>query len=305
MPTYSNILITGGSGFLGWNLATVAASSYDVAYSYHQHQFEIAGCQEYALDFQNQRAIETLVDEVEPEVIIHTAALANVDVCEQRRSLAYETNVGATETLVRCAEERACRFIYISTDLVFDGQAGNYCETDPTNPLNYYAETKLLGEQAVSAHSTNYLILRMALMYGLGNGVSSGFTTWIQNGLQHEQPVRLYVDQYRSPLWMGDGVKAILELLEYPKKNEIYHIAGSERINRYDFGKQFAHTFGYDEKYLQPVYMEKITSNISRGKDCSLNIQKVQSVLSFSLSDAATGLQRMKSASSPKKKAEH
>lgn len=295
MPRYSNLLITGGSGFLGWNLARYAAEYYDISFTYHQHPIKIKGCQEYPVNLQNPQEIEELVEEIHPDVLIHTAALADVDFCENRRSIAYEINVAATEAWVRCAEEIGCRFIYISTDLVFDGQTGLYQETDQPHPVNYYGETKLLGEHAVSAGSTNYLILRMALMYGTGNGINGSFTDWMREGLQREKPVTLYTDQYRTPLFVGEGVRAIMELIEQPMSNEMYHIAGRERINRYEFGRIFAQTFGYDARWLKPVQMQDVQSPIPRGKDCSLATDKVQKVLSFPLSDAVTGLQQMKS----------
>jgi dTDP-4-dehydrorhamnose reductase len=294
MPNYSKLLITGGSGFLGWNLAKYAAELYEVFFTYGQHFITIEGCQEYHLNLQDRSAIENLLEEIQPEIVIHTAALANVDVCEKRRSLAYEINVAATSHLAKCAEELNSQFVYISTDLVFDGQIGHYTETDRPIPLNYYGETKLLGEKTVMSIMTNYLIVRMALMFGVGNGVNGCFTDWIRDGLTHKKPVRLYTDQYRTPLFVLDGVRALFELIEKPVKNEIFHLAGKERLNRYDFGKKFAKIFGYDEQWLRPVKMQDVATTAQRGSDCSLNTKKIQNLLSFQLSDINTGLQNMK-----------
>ena len=294
MPTYSKFLITGGSGFLGWNLAKYAAEMYDISFTYAQHPVSIPDCQEYHLELQDKRRIEDLVDEVQPDVIIHTAALANVDICEQRRSLAYDINVAATTHLARCAQDLACRFVYISTDLVFDGEQGMYTERDRAHPVNYYGETKLSGERAVMSISTDYLIVRMALMYGIGNGMNGSFTDWIREGLEHQKAISLFTDQYRTPLFVMDGVRALLELVEQSGRNQLYHLAGSERLNRYEFGKKFAQTFNYSSTMIQPIQMQEITTLAQRGKDCSLNSQKIQPVLSFALSDASAGLQKMK-----------
>jgi dTDP-4-dehydrorhamnose reductase len=294
MPNYSKLLITGGSGFLGWNLAKYAAELYEVFFTYGHHFITIEGCQEYHLNLQDRSGIENLLEEIQPEIVIHTAALANVDICEKRRSLAYEINVAATTHLAKCAEELNCRFVYISTDLVFDGQTGHYTETDRPTPLNYYGETKLLGEKTVMSTMTDYLIVRMALMYGVGNGVNGCFTDWIRDGLEHKRPVRLYTDQYRTPLFVLDGVRALFELIEKPIKNEILHLAGKERLNRYDFGKKFAKIFGYDKQWIRPAKMQDVTTTAQRGSDCSLNTKKFQQLLSFQLSDVDTGLQKMK-----------
>lgn len=294
MPKDSRLLVTGGSGFLGWNLAKYAAERYDVFFTYDQHFIPIERCQEYHLSLQNRSEIENLLEDIQPDIVIHTAALANVDICEKRRSLAHDINVAATTHLAKCAEELHCRFVYISTDLVFGGQTGYYTETDKPAPLNYYGETKLLGENTVMATMTDYLIVRMALMYGVGNGVNGCFTDWIQDGLEHEKPVLLYTDQYRTPLFVLDGVRALLELIENPVKNEILHLAGKERLNRYNFGKKFAKIFGYDEQWIRPTKMQDVTTTAQRGSDCSLNTTKIQKLLSFQLSDVTSGLQRMK-----------
>lgn len=294
MPNDSKLLITGGSGFLGWNLAKYAAELYEVFFTYGHHFITIEGCQEYHLNLQDRSEIENLLEEVQPEIVIHTAALANVDICEKRRSLAHEINVAATTHLAKCAEELHCRFVYISTDLVFDGQTGHYTETDRPTPLNYYGETKLLGEKTVMSTMTDYLIVRMALMYGVGNGVNGCFTDWIRDGLEHKKPVQLYTDQYRTPLFVLDGVRALFELIEKPTRNEILHLAGKERLNRYDFGKKFAKIFGYEEQWIYPAKMQDVTTTAQRGRDCSLNTKKIQQLLSFQLSDVDTGLQKMK-----------
>lgn len=294
MPQDSKLLITGGSGFLGWNLAQYATRSYEVFFTYHQSPISIPACQEYRLDLQDARKIEEVIEDIQPDVLIHTAALANVDLCEKHRSIAHAINVAATENLAICAEEIGCRFVYISTDLVFDGQKGNYCETDTPHPISYYGETKLLGEQAVISISTNYLIVRPALMYGIGNSVNGSFTDWIRDGFEHHKAISLFTDQYRTPLFVIDAIRALLELIGHPNKNEMYHIAGTERINRYDFGKIFAQVFGYSDKCLQPVRMQEMATLAQRGKDCSLDTQKMQAVLSFQMSDVTTGLKKMK-----------
>ena len=293
MSSYSQLLITGGSGFLGWNLAKYAANKYDTYFTYCQHPTKIQGCQEYHLNLQEPDEIEDVLGEIQPEVIIHTAALANADICEKRRSIAHDINVTGTRHLAECAEDIGARFIYISTDLVFDGQQGNYVETDMPKPCNYYAETKLLGEKVVKEISSDYLILRLALMYGNSNGKNSCFTDWLKKGLGQQKSVKLYTDQFRSPLFVKDGARALLELMESPAKKELFHLGGKERLNRYDFGKQFAELFNYDAQYLIPAAMHEVNSSAKRGADCSLNAKKIQKLLSFQLSDVKTGLQAM------------
>ncbi len=294
MPqNYSTLLITGGSGFLGWNLARQAAKSYDVSFTYGRHPVAIPHCREYHLDLHDHHQIEDVIKDIAPDAIIHTAALANADVCEKRRTVAYDVNVAATERIAQCAEDLNCRLVYISTDLVFDGQRGNYAEQDRPNPLNYYAQSKLLGEKAVKAVNSNYLIMRTALMYGQGNGIHGSFLEWMHRSLQSQQPVSLFTDQYRTPLFVGDAGHALLEIMERSAGNDTFHLGGGQRLNRYEFGEIFTHIFGYDPALLRPVTMHDVPSNAARGADCSLNSAKIQQELSFQLSDVTAGLQQL------------
>lgn len=294
MASYSQILITGGSGFLGWNLVNYAANLYDVYFTYCQHPIKVAGCQEYHLNLQDTEEIDEVIGEIQPEIIIHTAALSNADICEQRRSMAHDINVTATRRLAKIAEDHGCRFVYISTDLVFDGKKGDYVETDLPRPVNYYAETKLSGEKVVREIVTDFLIVRLSLLYGNGNKYSGGFTKWMQTQLGQNITIPLFTDQYRTPVYAKDAARAIFEMIEQPVKREVFHIGGKERVNRYDFGKKFAKVFNYNERYLRPVSMEDVKAIAERGIDCSLNSHKIQQQLSFQLSDVAAGLEKMK-----------
>lgn len=292
-PKFSKLLITGGSGFLGWNLARQASECYEVFFTYGQHPIRVADCQAYHMNLQDRQHIEEVIEEIEPEVIIHTAALANADLCEKRRPLAYEVNVAATAHLAQCAEDFDCRLLYISTDLVFDGRRGDYAETDLPHPLSYYGESKLRGEEAVRTNHTNYLIIRTALMYGQGNGTHGSFLEWMQHSLQRQEPLSLFTDQYRTPLFVNDAVQALLEIMELPVQNEVYHLGGRQRVNRYEFGETLVKIFGYEPTLLRPVRMQDVSSLAVRGADCSLNSEKIQRFLSFQLSDVTTGLQRL------------
>ena len=295
MPSYSQLLIIGGSGFLGWNLAKLAAKRYDVSFTYCQRPLTIPGTQDaYHLDIQDPEQIRDVLEKAQPEVIIHTAALTNPDDCEKRRPMAHAVNVAGTRSLAECAEEIGAKLVYISTDLVFDGKQGNYSEHALTNPVNYYGETKLAGEKAVQEVMSTYLIARVALMYGEGNGSHGCFTDWLRNGLKNGQEVTLFADQYRTPLFVKDACRALLELTEKGGKQAIFHLGGNERLNRYEFGQKFCQVFGYDAKLLRAVNMDELPALAPRGADCSLNTGKIQKLLSFQLSDALTGLQKMK-----------
>ena len=160
------------------------------------------------LDLADGRAVHRLLAETKPDVIVHTAASTNPDDCERDRGLAFRVNVKGTEHLVRFAEKIHAKLIFISTDLVYDGLRGNYAEEDPPNPLNYYAETKLKGEGLVARGCEDFVIFRMSLLYGWGNGINGSFTD------------------------------------EDPRVKGLFHMGGSERTNRYELGLRFCEVFG-------------------------------------------------------------
>jgi dTDP-4-dehydrorhamnose reductase len=301
------LLITGGSGFLGWNLIQVLTTDANVVATYHTHPFQLDGCQVFKVDLTERSQVTELINQIHPEVIVHTAALTSVAHCQKYREAAFAANVLATRYLIDAANTQQARFIYISTDLVFDGTKGRYTEHDSPNPLNYYAETKFLGEKEVRTHAENFLIVRVALMYGNGSsarsvpqksgrtgGISGGFCDWMHATLQNRQPLALFVDQYRTPLYVREGAEAIAALLEQNVRNVIFHIGGAERINRYEFGKKFAATFGYDESLLKSVKMTEIPEYSIYGADCSLDSSKIRRQLNIRFSNVVEGLEKMR-----------
>ena len=130
-------------------------------------------------------------------------------------------------------------------------------------------------------------------MYGNSGEQNSCFSDWLREGLRQQKPLRLYTDQYRTPLFVMDGIQALVELLEQSVQNETFHLGGRERLNRYEFGKKFAKLFEYSDQCLLPVTMQEAETNALRGSDCSLNSQKIQHLLSFELSDTTSGLRKM------------
>lgn len=285
------MFVTGGSGFLGWHLIKYLRNIYKVYASYYHHPFQIEKCTTLKLNICERTAVREALEIIRPDVIFHTAALAKVDTCEKNKELAYQINVEGTKNLVVEAP-RNCRFIYISTDLVFDGERSFYQESDTLNPINFYGETKVLGEAVIAENTLDYLIIRTSLMYGYGNGFSENFLDGLRKTLSQGTKARLFIDQYRTPLLVFDAAKALTEISTAPVQGEIFHLGGSERINRYEFGRRFAHALGYPEDLLEPAPMEKVLT-VKMPRDCSLCIDKIQNFLSFSLSNGEDGIKAL------------
>jgi dTDP-4-dehydrorhamnose reductase len=165
------ILITGASGFLGGYLARAAQGKGELIGTYWEHQVTIPGIDLYRMDLTDLVAMAQFVRKVQPQIIIHSAALANLDTCETQKDLAWRSNVDAARMMAAVARELGSRLIHISTDMVFDGKKGNYGEDDKPEPISYYGYSKRTARDVLHTYP-EALVVRVALLYGfpLGGG---------------------------------------------------------------------------------------------------------------------------------------
>ncbi|HSF29769.1 MAG TPA: SDR family oxidoreductase, partial [Candidatus Tectomicrobia bacterium] len=208
------ILVTGISGFLGRYVAGSLQDRYQVLGTYRTHATPLDGCELTRLDVDDAGGVRATTHAFRPDVVVHTVALGDVDACERHPYEAYRINVQGTEAMAQAAEAVGARLLYISTDQVYDGVEGNYDEADAPNPLMVYGRTKLEAEQRVATICHDAVILRLALMYGWGTPTRSNFVDWLLQRLQAGHEVPLFVDQYRTPLYVVQAAEAIGRLVE-------------------------------------------------------------------------------------------
>ncbi len=289
------LLITGGSGFLGGNLVSIAAGLGETYFTYHTSPCpaESSGAA-ICMDVTDQAQTEKIVSEISPAVIIHAAAITDAGYCEEHQQDAWDINVSGTRNVASAAEKVGARLIYASTDMVFSGGDSFYSEGDTPNPVHYYGKTKLMGEQIVQSVSSNYCIARIALVYGRSANNSKCFTETILEKLGRGESVRLFVDEYRTPIYAKNLCNAFLELAERDDLQGIYHLAGSERLSRFEFGLRLAEIFGLDKKLLVPVSVGDVSFAYNRPRDCSLSHDKAASVLSTRFWNVEESLNDMK-----------
>lgn len=291
------LLITGGSGFLGGNLVSIVAGLGETCFTYHSSPCppDSSGAA-ICMDVTNQAQTEKIVREISPAVIIHTAAATNAGYCEKHQQAAWDINVNGTRNVASAAEKVGARLIYASTDMVFGGGESYYSESDTPNPGHYYGKTKLMGEQMVQSVSSNYCIVRIALAYGCSANRAKCFTETILERVGQSESVRLFVDEYRTPVYSKNLCHALSELAGREDLQGIYHLAGPERLSRYEFGLKLAEIFGFDKKLLIPVSLDDITFGYERPRDLSLNHDRAASVLSTRFWNVEESLNDMKSA---------
>jgi dTDP-4-dehydrorhamnose reductase len=286
------ILITGASGLLGSNLTMLGSRKHTIWATYHSHPVAIPGCELIPLDLTDAEAVWKSVDRIQPEAVVHTAALANVDYCETHPEEAWEVNVAATETLAQAIAGLDCKLVYISTDYVFDGVVGMYTEDDEPNPLNHYAYTKLKGEEVVAGCTTDHLIIRTSI-YGWNIQDKFSFAEWILDRLARGQRVPIVSDQYFTPILVNHLARAIFDMLE-SGAGGLYHVAGVERCSKLSFARTIARVFGCDPQFLDPVTTASLALKAARPLDPSLDVSKARTGLHMRLPDVEEGIVEMK-----------
>jgi len=289
------VLITGANGLLGQQLIKVFRDDYDVHAlslqphprlsdgNFHYHQGDIA----------ERQSLRDLVQNVVPNFIINAAAFTDVDGSETQREACWRVNVTGVENLVYAAQKVHARIIHVSTDYIFDGKSGPYRETDRPNPLGFYARSKLAGENVLINSEANFAIARTMILYGAGYETRPNFVTWLINQLRAGKPVRIVDDQFGNPTLASELAQALRVLAE-SGRNGIYHISGSEVIDRYHFAVKIAEVFNLDAGLIQPIKTSDLQQASPRPLRSGFDIAKAVRELNVAMSDVVGGLQTFK-----------
>lgn len=272
---------------LGSRFQDLACENYQIISIHHHNPLKDT----ISLDITKEKEVLDKLTYLNPDVVIHSAALTQVDYCEENHALAWKVNVKGTCNLVNICEKLGARLIYVSTDFVFDGSKGMYSEDDKPNPLNYYAYTKLKGEEIVKKSELEFAIARVSVLYGWHN--RTGFVNWVINELQKNHTIKVVDDHYNSPTLANNAALAILRIIE-KNKTGIYHTAGSERISRFQLALNIARVFELDETLIKPVSSSELKQKAKRPRDSSLSVNKVRRDLKIRMLDTKKGLKIMK-----------
>lgn len=284
------ILITGGSGLLGSATAALFKDYYRTFITYTDNKVFIEGCEAYRLDITNKEEVFKVIGAIQPDFIMHTAALVGVGICENNKELAYDINVNGTRHIAEAADKFNSRIAHISTDYVFDGKKGMYKETDKPNPLNYYAKTKLEAEKLINK---NHAIIRTSI-YGW-NVIKErkNFATFILEGLENSKKINIFEDQYNTLILANNLAEALKEIVDKNKKG-IYNIGGSERQSKYEFALKLADVFELNKSLINPITIDDAEDKAQRPPDISLDSTKAKKELNVKLLNIEEGLELMK-----------
>ena len=227
------------------------------------------------LDISHAPAVSYLLDLYRPDIIINTAAVANVNYCESHRLECRKVNVEGVKNLLAAAEKHRAHYVQISTDFVFHGNRELYREEDDRMPVNYYGQTKLEAEELVQTYSFQWNIIRTVLVFGKEKHYARpNFFTWTYDALKAGEHLKIVHDQYRTPTWSEDLAKGILVLLKQSSTG-VYHIAGRDKLSIFEFAHFIAEEAGLNPSLIEPVSSSSLNEPARRPVKTWLDTNKI------------------------------
>lgn len=269
-------LVTGSTGLVGQNVVRDLLTQNHQVYSIYHNDKPLDGIP-IRLDLTDFEEIKQILQKIKPNIVIHLAAMTNVDLCEEEKELAHTLNAKSTEILAKETAKINAFFVYVSTDYVFDGKEGKKNEEDIPHPLGYYGQTKLEGEMSLNNLASNWAIARTSTPFGIHLKKKS-FPLWIKENLESNKEIKVLGDQYTSPTYVPNLSKMIIEIAT-KQINGIIHLAGSTRISRYDFAIMIAEKLGLNKALLIKAKTEDMNWKAQRPKDSSLDVTKATEIL--------------------------
>jgi dTDP-4-dehydrorhamnose reductase len=274
------ILIFGGNGFIGSNIALLASSlGWKVYISDKEEKSIIPNVEFRAVDITNSETISSIINEISPNVIVNVAAIADIEIAEKEKEITQKVNVEGAINIGRLCQTKKIRHIFFSSDAVFDGLKDEYTETDIPSPVNYYGKTKTEAERGIMKYNPDSVIIRISLVLGFPLGRGNSFVSQIESKLKNGTGINAPTDIIRTPVDVHTLAKVVMELGQNSYSG-IIHIGSLQKINRYDLTCKLAIALGYNPSLITPVLSTiDQAGKALRHKNGILNVNKAGEVL--------------------------
>ena len=277
------LLITGSNGLLGQSLLDLFLEdkSYQIiAVSRGVNRYPAIKNYKYVeLDITNTTDLTNLVLKESPDFIINTAAMTNVDACEDNKLACDKINVTLVEDLVKLSDKIKAKLIHISTDFIFDGKQGYYKESDIPNPLSYYGLSKLKSEKVIQKSTINYSILRTILVFGKVHDMSrNNIVLWVRKMLQEKKEITIVNDQFRMPTYVKDLALACKLSIEKDVRG-IFNVSSNTLLSIYEIAQQIAEVFNLDKSLIKAISTETLNQKAPRPPKTGFNLEKTEKEL--------------------------
>jgi len=278
-------LITGSNGLLGQKLVELLIKDISVetiATARGENRLPFKDSYEYfAMDITDPQQIEQVISSTNPDVIIHTAAMTNVDQCEMEKDVCWKQNVNAVEFLVETCKKHDIFLVHVSTDFIFDGKAGPYSEKAEPNPISFYGWSKYAAEKAVIHSDIKWAIARTVLVYGIAHDMSrSNIILWVKKSLEERKNIKVVTDQFRTPTLAEDLAQGCF-LIANQKAEGIFNISGKELYTPYEMAIMAADYFGLDKSLISQTDASAFTQPAKRPPRTGFDLTKSERVLGY------------------------
>jgi dTDP-4-dehydrorhamnose reductase len=292
------ILVTGSNGLLGQKLTELLENDKSVeliATAAKPSALPISRGKFSLLDITDTSAVDRLVDEIKPHVIINTAAMTQVDQCEVQREACWKANVSAVESLVKAAKRNNVHLVHVSTDFIFDGTKELLDENAVPNPLNFYGESKLAGEKIILESDISWSILRTVLVFGITQDMSrSNIVLWVKKNLEQGKTIQVVNDQWRTPT-LAEDLAIGCYLAAKKRAKGIYNISGKDYLSVYDIAIRAAEFFKLDKSLIKETDSTKFTQPARRPPRTGFAIDKARKELGYEPRSFEEGLKLLAS----------
>ncbi len=278
------ILVTGSNGLLGQKLTEllekdgtiqlIATAARPAALPVNSGKFQL-------LDITDPVAVDSIIDEHKPDVIINTAAMTQVDQCETQREACWKSNVIAVQNLVNASKRNGCHLVHVSTDFIFDGTEEMLDENAVPKPVNFYGESKLAGEKVIIESDISWCIIRTVLVFGVTKDMSrSNIVLWVKKSLEEGKTIQVVNDQWRTPT-LAEDLALGCYLAARKKAKGIYNISGKDYLSAYDIAIRTAEFFNLDKSLIKETDSTKFTQPAKRPLRTGFIIDKARKDLNY------------------------
>ncbi|MEN8125533.1 MAG: SDR family oxidoreductase [Bacteroidota bacterium] len=277
------ILITGSNGLLGQKLIKILVKkhTYNI-YGVSKGENRLKNKKGYTyinLDITDENNLSKLIEKINPNFIIHTAAMTNVDACELHKKECDIINVDVVRTLAENCKKKDIHLIHISTDFIFDGEKGFYKEEDIPNPINYYGLSKLKSEGIIINSNIKHTILRTILVYGLTDDNKNNIVSWIIDSIKSKQQINIVTDQLRMPTLVDDLAQAGIFALENNIEG-VFNVSSNQLMSIYEIAIEVANVFCLDKSFINPIVTASLKQPAKRppktGFDLTRSINELK-----------------------------
>jgi dTDP-4-dehydrorhamnose reductase len=283
--TQKKVLITGSNGLLGQKLVHLLSNTpsiHLIATSRGANRLAWSDSYSYrSLDITNAKAVVELLIKENPDVVIHTAAMTNVDQCEGEKEACWALNVTATGYLIEACRQIGCFFLHLSTDFIFDGKNGPYTEEAEPNPISFYGWSKFAAERLFKNSGLQWAIARTVLVYGIAHDMSrSNIILWVKKSLEEGKAIKVVTDQWRTPTLAEDLATGCL-LIAQQEAEGIFNLSGKDFLTPYEMAIKTADYFQLDKSLISPVDANTFSQPALRPPRTGFILDKPRNVLGY------------------------